>query len=67
MFSSLPLSIKGLDYVAKLTGGPITYIGYPILIALTFCNLAYKLWGFKYVKTPVALVGLVSALSYILI
>lgn len=63
LISSLPLSIKGLDYVAKLTGGPITYIGYPILITLTFCNLAYKLWGFRYVKLPVAIIaGLTSSL-----
>ena len=26
---------------------------YPAVIALTFCNLAYKLWGFKFVKIPV--------------
>lgn len=66
LVSSLPLSIKGLSYVAELTGGPITYIGYPILIALTFCNLAYKLWGFKYVKFPVALIGTLTTASYLL-
>ena len=64
LLCSLPLSIKGLDYVGQLTGGPLTYIGYPILITLTFCNLAYKLWGFAYVKLPVALVATITTLTY---
>jgi len=49
----LPLSIAGLDEVGRLVGGPILYIGYPILVALTFLNIAYKLVDFKPVKIPV--------------
>jgi hypothetical protein len=64
LLCSLPLSIKGLDYVGQLTGGPLTYIGYPILITLTFFNLAYKLWGVTYVKLPVALVAIITTLTY---
>ncbi len=62
--ASVPLSIYGLDAVLALTGGPITYIGYPILISVTFCNIAYKLVGFKPIKMPVAFVGLVALISY---
>ena len=64
LFASLPLSTFGLGAVLKLTGGPIVYIGYPIIIALTFCNLAYILFGFKPVKVPVVLTGLLAAILY---
>lgn len=56
---SLPLSVAGLDQVLALTGGSILYVGYPLLITLTLCNLAYKLYGFKPVKIPVIIVGLI--------
>lgn len=36
------------------------YILYPVLITLTVCNMAYKLFGFKPVKTPVFMVLLIS-------
>ena len=62
--ASLPLSIAGLSKVLELTGGPIVWIGYPVVIALTFCNIAYKLVGFKPVKTPVALTFVVAFASY---
>lgn len=60
----IPLSTFGLNYVLELTGGPITYIGYPVLIALTFCNLGYKLFDFNSVKIPVALTFLIALISY---
>lgn len=34
---------------------PVMDISYPVLIALTVCNIGYKLFGFKPVKTPVYL------------
>jgi len=49
----LPLSVAGLGHVLALTAGPVTFVGYPVLIALTFCNIAYKTVGFKPVKLPV--------------
>jgi branched-chain amino acid:cation transporter, LIVCS family len=61
----LPLSIFGLEKVLTLTGGPIVYIGYPLLITLTLCNLAYKMVGFTYVKIPVLLTGIVATILYI--
>ena len=60
----VPLSTFGLDYVAELTGGPLVYIGYPAIIMLTFCNIAYKLFDFKPVKIPVAATFVVALISY---
>ena len=39
---------------------PIILIGYPIITAITICNLAYVLFGFEYIKLPVALTALVT-------
>jgi branched-chain amino acid:cation transporter, LIVCS family len=63
----IPLSTVGLGYVLRLTGGPITYVGYPMLITLTFCNIAYKLYGFTYVKTPVLLTFIIALLCYVVV
>lgn len=61
---SIPLSIFGLGYVLSLTGGSITYIGYPVLICLTLCNLLYKTTGMNWVKLPVALTFGLALISY---
>ena len=60
----IPLCIFGLTTVLQLTGGPITYIGYPVLITLTFANIAYSLFGFKPVKLPVLAVFIITLISY---
>jgi LIVCS family branched-chain amino acid:cation transporter len=60
----LPLSIAGLGYVLQIAAGPVVRIGYPVLIVLTVCNVAYKLFGFTWVKVPVVLTLLASALMY---
>lgn len=65
LLSCIPLSIYGFSMVMALTGGPIVYIGYPMLITLTFANIAYKWWGFKPVKVPVLLTGLIALISYL--
>lgn len=62
---SIPLAIYGLKAVLALTGGAITFIGYPILIVLTLCNIAHKLTGFNPVKVPVALTAVVATALYI--
>jgi len=64
LLASFPLSIYGLGMVLKLTGGPLMYICYPVLIALTFLNIAYKKANFKPVKLPVLLVAILAAISY---
>lgn len=38
---------------------PMLFIVYPILLAITLCNLLYKLFGFTYIKTPVLFVALI--------
>ncbi len=64
MLLCIPLSTFGLEYVAQLTGGPLVYIGYPAIIMLTFCNIAYKLANFKPVKIPVAVIFIIALISY---
>jgi LIVCS family branched-chain amino acid:cation transporter len=61
----IPLSTFGLDYVLDLTAGPLVGIGYPVIIAITLCNLAHKLFGFTPIKAPVAITFLVALISYI--
>jgi LIVCS family branched-chain amino acid:cation transporter len=65
LLSCIPLSTAGLKSVLTLTGGPICYIGYPVIITLTFCNIAYKLFNFKPVKMPVFLTFVAALLTYL--
>jgi LIVCS family branched-chain amino acid:cation transporter len=65
MISCLPLSTAGLESVLTLTGGPICYIGYPVIIAITLCNIAYKLFDFKPIKMPVLLTFIAVLISYL--
>jgi LIVCS family branched-chain amino acid:cation transporter len=65
LLACIPLSIGGLGQILKLTAGPLIYIGTPILIAITVCNILYKLFGFKYIKLPVAVTAILAALSYL--
>lgn len=65
LLSCIPLSIAGLGYVRKITGGPLLYVGYPVLITLTLCNIAYKLCDFKPVKIPVLATFIFALVSYI--
>lgn len=60
----IPLSTFGLDQVRALTGGPLVYVGYPAIVTLTLCNLAYKTIGFTPVKLPVAATFLIALISY---
>lgn len=64
MLACIPLSTFGLEYVMQLTAGVITYVGYPVLIALTFCNILYKTIGFQWVKAPVGITFIVSLICY---
>ncbi len=43
---------------------PTLIICYPALIMLSFVSLLYKLYGFKYVKTPVAATLIISLITY---
>jgi len=63
--ASIPLTIYGLPTVLSFTAGPIVYIGYPILITLTLCNILYKTAGVKAVKIPVICTFLAALISYL--
>lgn len=41
--------------------GPFINFFYPLIIAITVCNLLYKLYGFTWIKLPVAITALISA------
>lgn len=64
LISCIPLSTAGLGEVLQLTAGPLVYVGYPCLITLCICNIAYKTIGFKSVKIPVIITALCSVFSY---
>lgn len=61
----IPLSTIGLNKVLALTGGPIISIFYPVLAAITLCNIAYKLFNFKPIKMPVLIVLIIALVSYL--
>lgn len=53
----------GLSNILKFSL-PLIEIFYPVLITLTLCNIAYKLFGMKIIKVPVLITLLVSIVSY---
>ena len=63
--ASIPLTMYGLSTVLSFTAGPIVYIGYPMIIALTLCNILYKTVGMKAVKIPVICTFLAALISYL--
>jgi len=64
LLACVPLSTFGLGHVLALTEGPIVYVGYPIIIVTTFCNIAYKFFGFKPIKIPVLITFIATLISY---
>jgi len=60
---TLVTSLSGLSSILAFSG-PLITITYPTLIVLTFCNIAYKLFNFRPIKTPVALSLLISLVYY---
>ena len=64
LIACIPLSTAGLGKILAVTGGAITKIGYPVLIAITLCNIAYKLFGFKPIKIPVLITFILMIINY---
>jgi len=62
--SCIPLSTTGISTVLKLTGGPLVYVGYPCLITLCLCNIAYKTAGFTPIRIPTLLTLGIALISY---
>ena len=58
LVSTFIFSLLGLDWILKVSVMIVEAIGLPIVITITFANLAYKLFGFKPIKVPVAIVAL---------
>lgn len=60
--------ISRLDFTGIMAYiGPIAALCYPALITLAIVNIAYKLWGFPYVKIPFyTVLGLTAARSFFL-
>ncbi|KKP34957.1 MAG: hypothetical protein UR26_C0010G0014 [candidate division TM6 bacterium GW2011_GWF2_32_72] len=56
-------SILGVDRIMRFSE-PLILIAYPVLITMTFLNIAYKLFGFKPMKTPVYIVAILSTIWY---
>jgi len=53
------ISCYGLETILHSSGAFINTL-YPVIITLTLCNLAYKLWGFTPVQIPVLATLLLS-------
>ena len=43
---------------------PIVQISYPAILVLAIINIAYKVWGFSYVKAPFFIALLASIANY---
>jgi len=59
MIVTTMISNFGLSNILKYSM-PIISIGYPIITAITLCNLAHSVFGFKYIKMPVALTAIIT-------
>ena len=59
MLTTTIISNFGLSNILKYSM-PIISIGYPIITAITLCNLAHVLFGFRYIKMPVALTAIMT-------
>jgi LIVCS family branched-chain amino acid:cation transporter len=59
MIVTIVISNFGLSNILHYSM-PIILLGYPIITAITLCNLAHALFGFQYIKIPVALTALVT-------
>lgn len=57
-------SYFGLTKILELST-PIIEIGYPVLVVITILNIAYKLFDFKPIKTPVLITLIISCLNYL--
>jgi LIVCS family branched-chain amino acid:cation transporter len=61
----IPLSVYGLSTVRMLAGGPLVYVGYPVIIVLTVCNILYKMCGVQSVRIPVFITFCIALASYL--
>lgn len=57
------ISTLNFSGIVKILG-PILQVCYPALIMMSVVNIAYKLWGFTWVKTPVAVTFALTLVYY---
>ena len=62
LFSTLFISCSGLDAILTYSL-PVINTFYPVFITITFANIAYKLFNFKFIKIP-AFATLLIAIYY---
>ncbi|HJM68674.1 MAG TPA: branched-chain amino acid transport system II carrier protein [Candidatus Babeliales bacterium] len=65
LIATLIFSLLGFDWVSNASNTVVEAIGLPIVITITFANLAYKLFGFKPIKIPVAIVGVYTTSMFV--
>jgi len=58
-------STMGLSTALRLSIGPVASIIYPIVMMVTACNLAYKFWNFKPIKTLTLATAIGSTVLYL--
>lgn len=62
--TSIALIISNFGLTNIITWGfPIITAGYPIIVTITLCNIAYKLFNFKWIKLPILIT--MAAMIYI--
>lgn len=64
MIVTAVISNYGLENIMAYSELPIN-IGYPIITTVVFCNLAYSLFGFSYIKIPATLTAIMVTSYYI--
>ena len=64
LIATLIFSLLGLDWILNASKMVVEAIGLPIVITITFANLAYKLFGFKPIKVPVAIVAVYTTCMF---
>jgi branched-chain amino acid:cation transporter, LIVCS family len=64
----ISISVSFLNFSGiKMFLETILEICYPAIFVLTVCNIAYKLFGFKIVKTPVAAMFVISLVYWLVV
>jgi len=58
------ISNFGLSNILKW-GMPVINFGYPIIVAITLCNIAYKLFNIQTIKLPVLITTIAMSAMYI--
>ncbi|HSW75656.1 MAG TPA: branched-chain amino acid transport system II carrier protein [Candidatus Saccharimonadales bacterium] len=64
LITTLVISNFGLTNILKWACAPINF-GYPIIVTIAICNIAYSLFDFKWIKLPVFLTTVAMTWIYL--